>query len=499
MAGVSTFVQPDFTSQTATVYKTSIDDAVAVHHQIAGPFAVHEKAVPDLQVLIDAADFSVFTTRITVSIAQQTTTSFTAPSVNPRNDVISIDTLTGVFSITNGAEDPSPSDPVYTTDELPIARIRLTVGMTEITNADIDDIRMLSGLGFGLGSAAFVDTGVGASDVPLNSDLGSLAGQNTINNTDWSGTDLALVNGGTGASNAPGARTNLDLGTAAVEDVGVSDGDVPQMDATGYPAADGRQIANVWPRGYIDGLILSNDTDAAHDIAISVGAAKDGGDAVDMTLAAVLTKQIDAAWAVGDDQGGLDGTESVGGTPDASTWYHVWLIRRSDTGVVDALYSESATAPTMPTNYDQKRRIGAVLTDGSANILAFNQDGDHFEFETAINSIEDTTDHTTAQTDVVDVPTGIVVIARLRLGTVVPSLPGGVLLSALDKVDVAPNPSATFPGSTLVGTDNGLWGWAEPVDIKTNTSAQIRYRSTDPTVDSSVFTLGWIDPRGRNA
>ena len=272
----------------------------------------------------------------------------------------------------------------------------------------------------------------------------------------------------------------------------------------GDKGIDTVNFQSVFANGFVlpalKGLQLSNHTDAAHDIQITSGLCSDDANSEHMHLGSLIVKQIDAAWAVGTNQGGLDGSESVPGTPDANTWYHLHVIKRTDTGIVDVLFSESATAPTLPTNYTKSRRVGSVLTDGSANILGFSQVGDDFLWDVPVNDYNAASTGTAAVLRVLTVPTGVQVWANhtysvvdLSTGTA-----GLFLLTSPDQTDTAP--SATVHDISIVtgGTVDG--GFVNKL-VRTNTSAQIRTRASNSQADltNAGITFGWMDRRGRDA
>jgi hypothetical protein len=235
------------------------------------------------------------------------------------------------------------------------------------------------------------------------------------------------------------------------------------------------------PRGWIDGLTLALNA-TANKLDIAAGGCRDSTDAYNLALAGTFTKSLAANWAAGTGNGGLDT-----GSEAANTWYHVFLIRKSSDGTTDALFSLSATAPSMPTGYDLKRRIGSIYTGASGpSITKFKQRGDSFLWaDTNVFFDINTTVGTTALLFTLTVPTGVQVDALLRscFGNSV------VLLSSPDEAD-------NVPDATNFTFDGSFQGF---VQIRTNTSAQVRARANGSARSVQAATFGWIDSRGKDA
>jgi hypothetical protein len=254
----------------------------------------------------------------------------------------------------------------------------------------------------------------------------------------------------------------------------------------------------------IVGLTLTNNAgDATNDIDVAVGsvASDDANPSAKepMFLSALITKQLDVNWAVGTNQGGLDTGAIANGT------YHVFLIKRVDTGVVDVLYSLSPTAPTMPANYTKKQRIGSILREAAA-IVAFSQDQDTFYRKASKIDFDAVNPGTAAVLRALSVPTGIKVDAIVSM-TIVGITTGNITVyaSSPDQNDEAATVAATTPlanaGFAARDVNTSTWGSSGLSRVRTNTSAQIRTRLSASGAADRVggITYGWYDTsRGRN-
>ena len=140
--GVSKFLQPDYAggAQSGSAYPAAIDGSVAVMKRRAAAFAAHESDPPDMRVQIDAGIVPA-QGALAAEVAAQQTAALAAPAADPRNDIVGIDRATGAVGVAAGAEAAAPADPALPAGAVAVARVRLTVAMTEVVNADLDDLR----------------------------------------------------------------------------------------------------------------------------------------------------------------------------------------------------------------------------------------------------------------------------------------------------------------------------------------------------------------------
>lgn len=113
------------------------------------------------------------------------------------------------------------------------------------------------------------------------------------------------------------------------------------------------------------------------------------------------------------------------GAEGSSRWYYIWIIRKSSDGTVAGLLSESSTAPTMPSGYDQKTLVSAVYNSSGSDFTDFKQIGRRYSYTSwrTLTSGNIGTGAWVSTSTVAFVPSGL---SNYCYGTVKPSSTGAI-------------------------------------------------------------------------
>jgi hypothetical protein len=283
------------------------------------------------------------------------------------------------------------------------------------------------------------------------------------------------------------------------------------FDGTNYRKVFHFKAETDLPQNYLTGLTLSVEAADVQDINVSAGQCTDSANAYNITLSAELTKQLDVAWAAGDDAGGFpdSGTVSVGmmsaGAISVGAWFHVFAFKDTSTGSVDigvdthisaSNLLNTSTVVSAFTGTLAYRRLGSIKPVGpAASIDAIVQNGDDFlvvdpAFVCSVAL------STAATTLALPVPPGVKVDAHLNCVAVAGGGATGYIFSPDANEETAVIVDAGPLGN--VGTHSGdqpasqLW-------IRTDTSQQIKASGSGAGLPNiSLALIGWKDRRGRD-
>jgi hypothetical protein len=235
-------------------------------------------------------------------------------------------------------------------------------------------------------------------------------------------------------------------------------------------------------QGQIGGLILSNDGGAPNTkLDISAGYATSDDVSTVMSLGA-FSKTTTGTFVAGSGNTGLDT-----GAIAASTWYAVYLIQNTTTVTNDILFSTSFSAPTMPSGYTVKRRIGAFKTDGSSHILAFTQVNNEFWWAVAPIDVNTSSQGTGAtQYTLAGVPP-VPCMAHLNVNGS-NAAAGSMKIYSPYLTGSLPYPNISYPA--------GVSGCGQ-ISILTDNGPHIEALASANSTTLQVCTMGYTDYRGQ--
>jgi hypothetical protein len=243
--------------------------------------------------------------------------------------------------------------------------------------------------------------------------------------------------------------------------------------------ADGAGFAD----GY--GMVLSNNSgDYNNDIDFTPGWCFDSLFATPIVQASTLTKQLDATFTAGTNQGML----RVGLSKAVSTWYYVFAIYNPTTGAADYFADTVSSSPTLPSGFTKYRLRGAINTDASGYNRRFRQFPEgYFAWNEQVTTFSGTAP-TTFTWLTVTVPAIDGTIAILHSTSVAASAPGiyaGGTTPTVGRI--------VGRGDTVAGTGAQF---REPITVNGGLP-QIEWKSNVAATTASIYTCGFVMPLRR--
>lgn len=204
-------------------------------------------------------------------------------------------------------------------------------------------------------------------------------------------------------------------------------------------------------RGQYTGLDIGmNTVDPVNDTDVAPGSCMDSAGTVLGTNVAIMTKQLDAAWAAGDDAGGL-----LNGVKAANTVYRWFALIKDNDSSLDFGYLEDGDDidTYLPVGYNKYRLMKYVHTNGSEEICAYKNRANMISFYIA------------SESRIALVPAGY---ATVDHSSVMPVDMIKAIEYGFGSADVGDEGTASFDGSNVayvlgVGgnlndTDDDVWG-----------------------------------------
>jgi hypothetical protein len=231
---------------------------------------------------------------------------------------------------------------------------------------------------------------------------------------------------------------------------------------------------------FLSGLQLAYGSTTT--LTVAAGVASDSTVTNEINLPAFVT--INAA------ANGANGLDT--GTVANASFYAIYVVGDS-TGynATCGLMSLSATAPVLPAHYDMFRRVGYVLTDGSAHILDFSQRGDGLS-----------RDMWYAAAIATNITAGAsATFAAVTASASVPAPAAIVHLKAVLTADAGATRTAAFKATSSSSAAGQAFMWAPAstvatlsVDCPCDASGAISYLVSNAAAAIAISVSGYVDP-----